>query len=327
MHRPLKTVMYFTYTLKALPWDLAILAMIAGGIFLCVYAFKRRRKRQYLFLSFLGALIALVTIYGSFIEPRIITITRTNIELPTVEDFTIVAVSDLHVGPYKGKRFVARIVERINSLKPDLVLLLGDYVYHAGDPRDDLTPLSSIQSRYGVYAVMGNHEYGCFRGNIRRDDHGMFDASSRVFRSLERSNVTVLRNESVEVPVEGGGPLFLAGIDDACSGHDDLGKALPATTKKSSVILLAHDPSVILDNRVTYPHLILSGHTHAGQIRLPFIGHLFPLPTQLGRTYEQGLFEIDNNTTLAITRGVGESGPRARLLAVPEILVIKSSSF
>ena len=92
-------------------------------------------------------------------------------------------------------------------------------------------------------------------------------------------------------------------------------KALPKPQHKAPIIMLAHDPSVILENHARYPHLIVSGHTHGGQIRLPFIGPIGRLPTQLGRKYDQGLFAVDKDTTLAITRGVGESGARARLFA------------
>ena len=149
-----------------------------------------------------------------------------------------------------------------------------------------------------------------------------FDHSLRVRRALERVNVTVLRNESREVRAEGGS-LFIAGVDDACTGRDDLGLALPKVRQKAPIVLIAHDPSVILDNRAGYPHLIVSGHTHAGQVRLPFIGPLTALPTQLGRSFDQGIFEVDGNTVLAITRGVGESGARARFLAPPEIMVLR----
>lgn len=356
--------MSFTYNWHALPWDLVILLLILGGALGAYFAFQRSKQNQKRFfcgLGCFGILISLTVFYGSFIEPRIITVTEHQISLPVEEDLTIAVLSDTHVGPYKGQRFMKRIATKVNALEPDIILLVGDYVFHGNDPGDHLDPLADLKARYGVYGVLGNHEYTCFGGNqfIAQRVVG-FDQSARVLRLLERLGVTMLRNSSTKVILDSGvlhpssqkskrsngdpatpdsaqkleqrymkndpkkkAVLHIAGIDDMCSGRDRLEEALPEIQRKAAVILLAHDPSVILDNNTKYPNLIVSGHTHAGQIRLPFIGALTNLPTQLGRKYDQGLFEIDKNTTLAITRGVGESGPRARLFAPPEILVLE----
>lgn len=319
--------MFFTYLTKSLFWDSLIFLFILFGCTLVAYGFWNKKKSKWVRIPLItfGSLFTLTIIYGSFIEPRLITITEGIITLPTVDDLTVVAISDLHVGPYKGKNYIGRVVEKINALEPDIVLLAGDYVYFGGDPGDDLVPLQNLRARYGVFGVMGNHEYGCVPGEGGKSHmYGTFDASRKVFRALERSGVRILMNESVEVDLEEGGPLFVAGIDDTCSMKADVMAALPEITQKSSIILLAHDPSIILDNQTTYAHLIVAGHTHGGQIRLPFIGPVPSLPTQLPRSYDQGLFQIDKNTTLAITRGVGETGPRARLFAPPEIMVLRA---
>ena len=331
--------MFLTYLTKSLFWDSLIVLFILFGCAPVVYGFRKKHRSQWVRIPLIvfGFIFTITIIYGSFIEPRMITITEAQITLPTVSDFTIVTISDLHVGPYKGKKYLGKVVEKINALEPDIVLLAGDYVYSGGDPVDDLTPLRNLRARYGVFGVLGNHEYGCMSGGGGKSHvYGTFDASRKVLRALERSGVKMLNNESVEIDLEEGGlppeaprsraqggPLFVAGIDDQCSGQSDLLAALPEITQKSSIILLAHDPSLILDTQTTYAHLIVAGHTHGGQIRLPFIGPVPSLPTQLPRSYDQGLFQIDQNTVLAITRGVGESGPRARLFAPPEILVLR----
>lgn len=323
---PNSSLMLLTYLTKSLFWDSLIFLFILSGGMIAAYGFWTKQKPPWVraLLITTGSIFTLTIVYGSFIEPRMITITEGSIILPTVDDLTIAAISDLHVGPYKGKRYIGKVVEKINALEPDLVFLLGDYVYFGGDPRDDLVPLQNLRARYGVFGVMGNHEYGCMSGGEGKAHmYGTFDASRKVRRSLERSGVTMLNNESVEIDLEDDGLLFVAGIDDACSMKDDVLAALPEITQKSSIILLAHDPSVILDNQTTYAHLIVAGHTHGGQIRLPFIGPVPSLPTQLPRSYDQGLFPIDQNTVLALTRGVGESGPRARLFAPPEILLLR----
>jgi predicted MPP superfamily phosphohydrolase len=317
--------MSFTYNWHALPWDLAILLLMFGGAFGAYLAFQQWKQKQKMFFCVLGCfgvLLALVVFYGSFIEPRIITVTEHQVSLPVEEEMKIVVLGDFHVGPYKGRNFVERVVKKVNELRPDLILLAGDYIYYGDDPGIHLEPLKDLEARYGVIGILGNHEYSCYGGNsfIARRVVG-FDQSARVLRLLERLGVTMLRNSATEIALDSG-PLHIAGIDDMCTGRDRLEEALPEIQRKAPVILLSHDPSVILDNNAKYPNLIISAHTHAGQIRLPLIGALTNLPTQLGRKYDQGLFEIDKNTTLAITRGVGESGPRARLFAWPEIMVL-----
>ena len=317
--------MILNYLVQALPWDIAIFLLIAGGGACVFLAFKRQKwsNRLRISIGVIGLVVSLIVIYGSFVEPRIITITEEDITFPTIDDMKIVMLGDLHVGPYKDEKFLNKVVSRVNDLEPDLVLLVGDYVSLAGDPLDRLNPLGDLSSKYGVFGVLGNHEYGCMFGKVRTRTHGIFDSSKKVQRALERVGVRVLSNEWLEIEVVGDGNLFIGGIDDACSSHDQIADALPVTTKKSSVILLAHDPSVILDNRASYANLIASGHTHGGQIRLPWIGPILPLPTQISRSFDQGIFQLDGNTTLAITRGLGEAGPRARLFAWPEIMLLR----
>lgn len=324
------------YLTQALQWDVAIFCLIVGGLWLTAYAWRAKKRTlvSRILSGGIGFIIASIVLYGSFIEPQIITVTERQITLPTAQNITIAVLGDLHVGPYVGKRFVRRVVKKVNALSPDMVLLVGDFTYYSSDPGDSLNPLQDLsKAPLGVYAVLGNHDYGCFQHRDGSTYFGTFDASSRVIRALERMGVRVLRNESIEVRAgddQGlsgllglSGPLFVAGLDDECSGRDNLAATLPKTTRKSSVILLAHDPSVILDKNTTYANLIVSGHTHGGQIRLPFLGPVVSLPTQLPHSYDQGLFDIDKNTTLAITRGLGEAGPRARLFAWPEIMVIR----
>ncbi|HLC76204.1 MAG TPA: metallophosphoesterase [Candidatus Peribacterales bacterium] len=318
--------MLWTYLTVSLFWDVLILLLIGGGVILVWLANRSVGWLlwQRLLLGTCGVLISLTVFYGSFIEPQLITITEAEVKLPTASDLTIVVLSDLHVGPYKGERFVRRLVDKVNAISPDFVLLAGDFIYHGADPADRLSPLENLHTRYGVFGVLGNHEYNCIphKGG-GRTFYGTFDGSQVVRRALERSGVKVLSNAFAEVVLEQGGPLFIAGVDDECSGHNDLESALPDTTQKSSLILIAHDPSVILQNQSSYANLIVAGHTHGGQIRLPIIGPVPSLPTELSRSYDQGIFAIDQNTTLAITRGVGETGPRARLFAPPEILVLR----
>ena len=106
--------------------------------------------------------------------------------------------------------------------------------------------------------------------------------------------------------------------------EDNIGAALDGIADDLPIILLSHNPSVINQNDSLQADLIVSGHTHGGQIRLPGIGPLGGVPTDIDQKYDQGTFAINNHTTLAITRGLGESSPRARLFAWPEILLLET---
>ena len=186
-----------------------------------------------------------------------------------------------------------------------------------------LAALADLHPRYGTFAVLGNHEYSCRNSETVYGFLGGAgsDYSLPVRRALERTGAIVLENTWQEIAIDTG-LLFIGGVDDSCSRREDIVAAMPEVLKKSPLILIAHNPDIILEGLARRPHLIVAGHTHAGQIRLPFIGPIAPSPTQLGWDYDQGIFPVDANTTLAITRGVGESSPRARLFAPPEILLI-----
>ncbi|MEK7137377.1 MAG: metallophosphoesterase [Patescibacteria group bacterium] len=326
--------MFLTYSLHALPWDIILIVLLSGAALLGRQSLRwargsaqSRLQRYCAYSGFMGSCLAiLILLYGSFVEPQLITVTERRVTLPLNpgETLRIAVLSDMHVGPYKGRRYLARVVERVNALEPDFVFLLGDFIFFEYDPVDDLSPLRDLHPRYETYAIMGNHEHGCYTESpLERLLGGGSDHSLPVRRALERSSVTVLRNEWKEVQTEGR-PVFISGVDDLCSHHDRIGDVVPELQRRSVLILLAHSPDVILEGEAKRYHLILAGHTHGGQIRLPFIGPIPPLPTQLGRRYDQGLFPVDANTTLAITRGIGESGPRARLFATPEILLLQA---
>lgn len=304
-----------------------MLLLVGGGIALEYYALKWWKDQKIwwlLALAAFGQLAWLTILYGSFIAPQIISVTERAVTLPTQEPLTIAVLSDFHVGPFKGRRFVQRVVSKVNAINPDLVLLAGDYVYYESDPLDLLLPLRDLQSRYGVFAVLGNHEYGCYRlAPFMKQGWKGSDNSLRIRRALERVGVVVLRNEWREIRMPSG-PLYVSGVDDVCSERHKIEDAIPEFFVKSPLILISHSPDIILEGETKRFNLIVAGHTHGGQIRLPLLGPLTDLPTQLGRAYDQGLFPIDKNTTLAITRGIGESSPRARLFAPPEIMVLKA---
>jgi len=266
----------------------------------------------------------IIIFYGSFIEPRLIASTRQTIHLGNSGTYVRIAVlSDLHAGPYKGEGFFRRVLNKVKLENPDMVVFLGDYIYNKPEAISDLKPFAELYARsgkyLGSYGVLGNHEYGLpDSGQTLPIDE---EKLAQVKVSLQQqAQITLLNNDHLPFWV-GNKRFYLIGIEDLWSGRASFTKdALHGLSPSIPKILLSHNPDVTL----LAPHLadlIIAGHTHGGQIALPWIGPIPQVPTELGRRFARGLFTI-NNTLTFITSGLGESGPRARLFVPPEIGIL-----
>ena len=308
-------------------WDLAIVLLIAffGCTSLgCTIWIRRKSKcpcRKFLIsaVATVSALAGAIIVYGAFIEPRIITVTEHTIDLEIAEPLTIAVVSDFHVGPYKNKRFVEQVVRTINNRLPDLVLLAGDYLYTEDARLSDLEPLGNLRASAGVFGVLGNHDQGQL-ASIFGNRFFTFNRGEDIADFLESLGIQMLRNENRVLPL-GDSSLIIAGIDDLWTSDADIGAALRDIPDSVPVILLSHNPNVVQDPRSRAADLIVSGHTHGGQVRLPSFGSLI-LPVGIPRRFEQGIIPTDSDTTLLVTRGVGETWGRARLFAWPEVVIL-----
>src|SRR5690606_16405275 len=168
-------------------------------------------------------------------------------------------LTDLHIGPYMGRHQLAEWVEASNELEPDLVVLGGDLVdqMYQGDLSEFRELLPAFESRLGVVAVLGNHDRTRFRD------------LSPLLAALRDSGVTLLRNGGVQLRDD----LYLAGIDDWRTGDPDVARALaaaPTGPDAGARVLVSHNPDAIPDLPEGID-LVLAGHTHGGQVRLPLI--------------------------------------------------------
>lgn len=271
-------------------------------------------------LIILASIAWVVIFYGSFVEPQIIVIRKKQIKISEQSEssLNLAVISDIHLGPYKGSFFAERVVNKIEELNPDAVLMVGDFVYLQDDisNSDDFAPLKNLADNYPVYAALGNHDYDLYASYAVADD------------KLGRSVADTLENLGIEVLINEGealSGLWIAGVDDYWTRRADIKKALAGRESDIPVILMSHNPDYVNElSENDRADLILSGHTHGGQIRLPLIGPIGIIPTELGQSYDQGLFQI-NNRRLYITSGLGESGPRARLFNPPEITMLEVS--
>ena len=293
---------------------------LCGGI-ACVVLMRRNHSKLIGLLGFLGLLGFISITYAAFIEPQIIVVTKVSITHPLAEPMKIAVVSDPHVGPYKGKPFLRRVVKKLNGLLPDLVLMPGDFVFTRSADPSELAPFADINAPLGTFAVLGNHDVGEYQSLIGKRYSGK-DRGEKIAQKLEEFDVTVLRNEHDLLQLTNSN-IAVAGIDDLWTGHHDLAASLSGISSDTYTILLSHNPSVIDEPHSDSAHLIVSGHTHGGQLRIPGIGPLTTLPTSLGKQFDQGIFELEEDRALAITRGIGESSSRTRFFAWPEILLIE----
>jgi hypothetical protein len=261
--------------------------------------------------------------YGSFLEPRRIVLRYVPLRLPLKTTLRVILAADFHVGPYKGAAYMKRIVDHIIALQPDIIFLPGDFPYDHLSDISSLSELSRLHPPLGMYAVMGNHDTGRSLDFFTRESFTTVNRSSEIGAFLENQGITVLHNESRILKLADGSSLAIAGVDEVWGEEADLEKTFSKIPEGMPTILLSHHPDVILEHASHRADLILCGHTHGGQIRLPIIGPLSPIPSKLGRKYDRGFFSVGDRTTLFITCGLGETMARARLFCPPEIVVME----
>lgn len=193
---------------------------------------------------------------AAILEPRTFEVTRQQIplkKLPTeFHGFRLVQLSDIHHSPFLSEKEIAAAADHANSLNPDLVVLTGDYVSHS---RDFITgcarALGRLRAAHGVFAVLGNHDHWT-------DGPGMAAA-------LRGVGISVLENENLLIR-RGAASIRLLGVDDSTVRRDDLQLALVGSDHAEARILLAHNPAIIREAARAGIDLVLSGHTHGGQI-------------------------------------------------------------
>jgi hypothetical protein len=273
-------------------------------------------RRKFIQLSGAGVVGALGA-DAFLIEPNFPKVVRKEIYLKRwparMEGFTIALLSDFHYDAVFSVHPIRSSIDTVNALRPDLIALTGDFVTEpavgdpqlgaaAAEPCADL--LSRLKAPYGSWAVLGNHDLSTNAG--------------RVSGALTDKGIQFLKNRSI--PVEGdGGRFWLTGVDDVLDGRPDLEAALHGVPSDEPAVLLAHEPDYA-DEVSGYPvDLQLSGHSHGGQVRFPFVSPLF-LP-DLGKKYIWGLYRI-GKLTLYTNAGIGTVRLAVRFNCPPEITLI-----
>jgi len=267
-----------------------------------------------------------LALYSGELERHWIDVIETGVSLQGLPEAfdgaRIVQLSDIHMDEYTEPFFLHQVVERVNRIEPDAVFLTGDFVsegprsthFAEGAAWQCANILNGLKCRQR-YAILGNHD--CTVG------------AEEVTAALTANGIPVLQNAYLPIERIGdrtGGRIWLAGLDDPYKGTPNPERAIPASIRNvpaEPVVLMCHAPDYADDLMTSMAGravgLILSGHTHGGQVRLPFLEGLALPP--LGRKYVQGWFRF-GATQLYVNRGIGTVGVPFRLACPPEITVI-----
>lgn len=255
-------------------------------------------------LAGFGLLVGILTlIYARFIEPKRLEVTH--LDLSTGDDpLTIAFVTDTHVGPNFKAADLEPLIRELERLQPDLLLFGGDVISESPRHIDSIEPAlkrMAATSKTRSWGIWGNHDIANIRG--------------RLAPVLERSGITMLTNESGQIR----GDLWLAGVDDVLLGKSDLEATFANIPKGARTIALWHEPD-LAERMVPYaPIIMLSGHTHGGQVRIPLLGEI--ATPKLGKRYVAGRYNV-NGMVLYVCRGIGMYRPPVRFNCRPELLVL-----
>jgi len=271
-------------------------------------------KKIFSFIFITIFIVFSALIYARFVEPNLLTVRYENMSsglLNEDEDkLKILMFSDTHISSHFDENDLKRAVERINGEAADIVVFGGDLIdeFNTYENKDNINELweilSEIKAPSGKYAVYGNHDYG--------------GGAERVYAQImENSGFMLLKNEKIQLNDYN---INIIGMDDSIFGDYDRETITGMLDKDRYNIVLSHEPDVI-DFLLEYDaDLFLSGHSHGGQINLPFLDSL-PL---LAKKYTRGLYSFDNfrQTKLYVNIGLGTSQIPMRFMAVPELTVI-----
>jgi len=271
-------------------------------------------------LAVLAIMLGLLAIYAYFIEPRITLVNQYTLKVPhwskELNGFKIVAISDIHGGSNTMTEEKLRyLTELANGQQPDVILLLGDYVsqsqrHAAGHDKDLRMPadvvmdnLKALKAKYGVFAVIGNHDWWYDEKIVRAE--------------LERVGFRVLENEAASFEANGK-KVWILGIEDFWKRKTvDIAQPLAEIEPQENIIGITHNPDSF-DQTPDSLSILLAGHTHGGQIYIPFYGPVMPVAK---KEYTSGHI-VHDGRQMFVTKGVGTSGPGMRFCAVPEISVL-----
>lgn len=265
-------------------------------------------KKKLSIVSIIFLIFIIFFIIYIFIEPYLIQICEDEIfdtDIPEeFNGFKIIFIADIHHGPYFSTERVRNVVSTINNIKPDIILLGGDYVHR---DKKYINPcfeeLSLLKAKYGVFGVLGNHDH--------------WESAELTRFNMKQSGINILDNTGYWIRINTDS-IKICGVGDLWEDQQEIEQITENVLIEDFVILVSHNPDFAEELKTNKIDLMLSGHTHGGQVT--FFGLWAPfLPSN--QKYRTGLVKNDNVTVL-ITNGIGTITPPVRFFARPQINII-----
>ena len=278
----------------------------------------RKFLKVLLILILIISLISSVIAYGTFVSVSSISIVNQKISSTKINDdmndLKIAFISDIHYNHFMNKERLTKMIERINAFKPDILLFGGDlfddptlYPIDENVTKELAECLSQLQADYGKFAVLGE-----------TDHHE--NVLPIVEDLLFQADFELLNNQNIQLTKEGSSTIYLIGIDSLVGGNPDVEMSLQEVDTNAFTIVLTHAPDLISQLPYNGIDLVLAGHSHGGQIALPFIGALNKKEGAL--SYSKGEYWI-NQTQLIVSNGMGTTDTDIRIFADPQCHILR----
>jgi predicted MPP superfamily phosphohydrolase len=274
-----------------------------------------RKKKVLIVLAIIVSVIAGLAVWSFFIEPNRLVLHEETVQIDQwpkeLSGLRIALIADIHTGgPFIDEKKLRRIVELTNQQKPDLIVLLGDYMSpnswhsHRVEPEVTAAVLKDLKAPLGVYSVLGNHDWW-YNG-------------AKVRRAFEQNGIRVLDDEVAEIKWKDSS-FWLVGLADLWTRPQHIPETIAKVPPGSTIIAMTHNPDIFPSIPRSVP-LLLAAHTHGGQVNLPLIGTPI-VPSDFGDKYTAGhVFENDHH--LFVTTGIGTSIVPIRFRVTPEIVLL-----
>lgn len=264
-------------------------------------------KKKWLPLAVIGTVLSLLFIYSRFVEPYWLVVHHVKLETSESPGIKVAIVSDIHLGLHKREDFLHRIVETINQEKPDIVLIPGDFTYYL-TPHELTLAFAELQDiEAPVYAVTGNHD---------AKKPGEF-TSAEVRAALEPYDVIPIDNKIEKLNINGK-EITLVGLSDLWEGKANY-SLVDQINEEDFSIILTHNPDTAYELPNHKADVLIAGHTHGGQIRIPFLYHRM-MPTDY--PFDRGWYMVEGMPVF-VTSGAGEVGLPMRLGVPPEVVIME----
>ncbi len=278
---------------------------------------KKILKRIFITIILIPAICFGIFAYSIYVEPNLLSVKNIEINnssnIKNEDTIKIAQISDIHLGEYYTIDKLEKLVNKVNSQNADIIVFTGDLFDNVSKFEDTskVAPiLKKLNAKIGKYAIYGNHDYGGGAKNIYKN-------------VMEDSGFKILVNDQANVKLDSGKTISILGLDDALLGNPDVEKTARNIKESNYNLLLLHEPD-LSDKFVSYNiDLILAGHSHGGQVKIPFLGEIVTPP--LAEKYKDGLYNLNTqrNTQLYVNSGIGNTKMPFRFMNVPEVSIFE----